>query len=141
MHKKFKCQLIFIAFVVHMVYECEGGTPRKFVVKKPLKTGDIVRAGQYYRIELGFSMSDETVKSLCDSAAQSLCQPSEEAHLTYYHITNTFIITEAQALKDLTVPAEFVCYLLQPIWEAYKIPIIIGLVAFGGFAVGFAAKR
>jgi hypothetical protein len=126
-----------------MTYECEGGTPRKFVVKKPLKAGDTIRAGQYFRIELTWSVTDEDVKGWCDSAQNSLCKDVEGAHMTYYHITNTFCILEAQATQDFTVPAEFASYtyLLQPIWEAYKIPIIIGIAALGGFTGYIMLKR
>jgi len=125
-----------------MVYECSGGTPRKFVVKKPLKAGDVIRKGQYYRFEVTWSLTDDDVKFWCNLSAQVLCKDVEGAHLTYYYASNTRGINEAQATQDLTVPAELApnLYLLQSYWEAYKIPIILGIVALGGFA-GFMALR
>jgi hypothetical protein len=126
-----------------MTYECEGGTPRKFVVKKPLKAGDTIKKGQYFRVELSWSETDEDVKGWCDAAAQNLCKDVSGAHFTYYKITNTVHIAEAQATEDFTVPAELApyYYLLQPIWEAYKIPIIIAIIALGGFTGYMMLKR
>jgi hypothetical protein len=125
-----------------MVYECSGGTPRKFVIKKPLKAGDVIRKGQYFRFEVTCSLTDDAVKFWCDNSTSYLCKDVEGAHLTYYYASNTRVINEAQATQDLTVPAELApnLYLLQSYWEAYKIPIILGIVALGGFA-GFIALR
>ena len=127
-----------------MTYECEGGVVQRFVVKKPLKAGDTIRAGQYFRVEYKWSATDEDVKGFCDSAAQNyFCKVVGGVHMTYYHITNTFYIAELQATQDFTLPAELApyCYLLQPIWETYKIPIIIGIIALAGFAGYMMLKR
>jgi hypothetical protein len=125
-----------------MVSECEGGTPRRFVVKKPLKVGDVVQAGQYIRYEESVNLTDDQVQTACSDIAPNLCRTIEAVHLTYYHITNTLVITEGQAVQNFTVTAEIALnlYLLEPIWEAYKIPIILAIVALGGFA-GFMALR
>jgi hypothetical protein len=123
--------------------ECTGGSPRKYVVKKPLKPGEIVKKGQYFRIEYSGEQGifdDDTVKLLCDTASQVLCQNVGGLHMTYYHITNTGYEFEYQAMQDYEIAHAEITYLLQPIWEAYKIPIIIGIVALGGIA-GFMMFR
>jgi hypothetical protein len=128
-----------------MTYECSGGSPRKFVVvKKPLKPGDIVKTGQYVRVEGAVNLTDDQVASICSlTFAPVLCQPSAGAHLTYYRLTNTSIEFEFKALQDFTVPSDLQgnAYIIQTLWEAYKIPIVIGMVAIGGFAGYMMLKR
>jgi hypothetical protein len=125
-----------------MVYECEGGTPRKGVVKKPLKAGDVIKTGQYVRYEEEENLTDDQVKYVCDDVAPDLCRTVEGFHMTYYRVTNTLFIAEGQVTQDQTVPPNLAgnLYLLQTYWEAYRIPIIIGIAALGCLG-GFMALR
>jgi hypothetical protein len=119
-----------------MTYECSGGKPQSFVNKKALKAGDVVKAGQYIRFESSQNLTDDQVAAYCNIVlAPLLCQPTQDQHLTYYHVTNTLIVWEAKLLRDFTIPttpAGTTYYLLEPIWGS----MMIVAVALATVAVG-----
>jgi len=136
--------------------QCEGGSPHKYYSRKTLKTGDIIKKGQWVRLEAVFPpLSDDEVTFTCQYLSAFLCKPStppytisagtlhytfsEEIHITYYYMDNTHLIIEYQNQVDTTYTEQsgVTCYLLQGFWETYKIPIIIagavGLAALIGY--------
>jgi hypothetical protein len=125
-----------------MARECSGGIPLKNVIQKPLKAGDMVKAGQYIRVEASTALTDDDVTVFCDIFSSCLCSESEGWHVTYYYVSNTKFVYEAKATQNQTMPAELegVVFLLQSKWEAYKIPIIIAAI-IGGTAGYIALKR
>jgi hypothetical protein len=114
------------------MFYCEGGSQHKHFKKITLKTGDIVKRGQWVRIEETFypPPEDDVVKAICNIYSQNLCKLVGDYHLTYYYVSNTRLVLEQQAIKDTTieVPPSQTAYLLLTFWETYKIPIIIGTI-------------
>jgi hypothetical protein len=128
-----------------MTYECSGGKPQSFVIKKALKAGDVVKAGQYIRFESSQNLTDDQVAAYCNIVlAPLLCQPTQDQHLTYYRVTNTLIVWEARLLRDFTIPttpAGTTYYLLEPIWGSMIIVAVV-LAILGFTTLGIvAAKR
>lgn len=127
--------------------ECEYGAPRN-LWKIPLKPGDLVKKGQYIRLEASVDYTDDQVRTACADYAPNICQTLEGIHWTYVYVSNEVEIIEGCLMEDYIIPEippkEKLYLLVSPaeyIWTKYKYPIILGAIVAGGAAYYFLGKK